>query len=73
MTRPTHIGPTDLRWFTSSYSNGSGGECVECARTRDGVLVRDSKRHGGPAVTVSGDAWRAFVGWAQPRHRSTAA
>lgn len=31
-------------WFTSSYSNGAGGECVECALTDDNARVRDSKR-----------------------------
>ncbi|MER7106359.1 DUF397 domain-containing protein [Streptomyces sp. NPDC000229] len=65
-------GP-NLRWFKSSYSGGSGTECVECARVDVGVLVRDSKRPGGPAMAVSGEAWRAFVGWCQGSRRSTAA
>lgn len=55
-------------WFTSSYSNGAGGECVECAWTGTGILIRDSKRVGEPAcqtnhtLTVSSGAWRAFLG-----------
>lgn len=49
-------------WFTSSYSNGAGGECVECATTDEGVLVRDSKRRDGPVVAVGAQAWRRFIG-----------
>jgi hypothetical protein len=48
-------------WFTSSYSNGAGGECVEAAFVRAGVLVRDSKVPGGPHVTVSAEAWHKFL------------
>ncbi|MFD5480848.1 DUF397 domain-containing protein [Streptomyces hawaiiensis] len=48
-------------WFRSSYSNGAGGECVECAFTGDGALVRDSKRTEKHVIAVSGDAWRSFV------------
>jgi hypothetical protein len=48
-------------WFTSSYSNGAGGECVECAITRDRTLVRDSKSTGGAVVTVEHHAWNFFV------------
>ncbi|MFE9096364.1 DUF397 domain-containing protein [Streptomyces sp. NPDC007264] len=49
-------------WSTSSYSNGAGGECVECAATVEGALVRDSKHRDGPVVTVGAQAWRHFVG-----------
>ncbi|MFF6777786.1 DUF397 domain-containing protein [Streptomyces sp. NPDC012637] len=48
-------------WFTSSYSNGSGGECVECSQTATGTLIRDSKRPEGPVLTVRGAAWTAFI------------
>lgn len=50
-----------LVWFTSSYSNGAGGECVECAITGDRALVRDSKIAGGPAVSVRSGTWHSFV------------
>ncbi|MFF6780245.1 DUF397 domain-containing protein [Streptomyces sp. NPDC012510] len=50
-----------LEWFTSSYSNGAGGECVECTITGDHALVRDSKIAGGPLVTVRSDTWRSFL------------
>lgn len=48
-------------WFTSSYSNGAGGECVECAMTYGGVLVRDSKSPEGPVVAVRSGAWCSFL------------
>ncbi|WRZ92703.1 DUF397 domain-containing protein [Streptomyces sp. NBC_01007] len=58
-TEPTkHDRPA---WFTSSYSNGAGGECVETAFIPTGVLVRDSKAPDGPQVTVSAEAWRKFL------------
>lgn len=51
-----------LRWHKSSYSNGSGGDCVEVAQPRSGLVVRDSKRRSGPVVRFGADAWGAFVG-----------
>ncbi|MFC7265016.1 DUF397 domain-containing protein [Streptomyces lutosisoli] len=53
----------ELHWFKSSYSGGSGTECVECARVGDGTLVRDSKTPDGPEVSIRGHAWQSFV-WA---------
>ncbi|QOV38087.1 DUF397 domain-containing protein [Streptomyces ferrugineus] len=53
--------PSKLRWFKSSYSGGSGTECVECAYVCDGILVRDSKRDGSPVLAVQGRAWRSFT------------
>ncbi|WP_280889131.1 DUF397 domain-containing protein [Streptomyces sp. LBL] len=50
-----------LVWFTSSYSNGAGGECVECALTGEDALIRDSKSSGGLVVAVRGSAWGSFV------------
>lgn len=56
-------------WFTSSYSNGAGGECIECALTSDDALVRDSKCETGPVITVSSGAWRAFLSGVLERGR----
>lgn len=50
-----------LMWLASSYSNGAGGECVECAITRDRTHVRDSKDTGVPEVIVGHHAWSLFV------------
>ncbi|MFE1440025.1 DUF397 domain-containing protein [Streptomyces sp. NPDC058739] len=52
---------TDPEWVTSSYSNGAGGECVECAFADGGTLVRDSKAVDAGVVTVTAAAWHAFV------------
>ncbi|MDX2680769.1 DUF397 domain-containing protein [Streptomyces sp. NY05-11A] len=49
-------------WFTSSYSNGAGGECVECALMDGGTLVRDSKWVGGAELAVRRGAWVSFIG-----------
>lgn len=48
-------------WVTSSYSNGAGGECVECALQADRTYLRDSKDVEGPVITVGQDAWASFV------------
>ncbi len=51
-----------LTWRTSTYSNGTGGQCVEVADLHHGVLVRDTKDRTRPAVSVPAAAWVAFVG-----------
>ncbi|MFC9582925.1 DUF397 domain-containing protein [Streptomyces yangpuensis] len=49
-------------WRTSSYSNGTGGDCVEVADGLAGLVpVRDSKRPDGGVVMVSAAAWGPFV------------
>ncbi|MFF3610283.1 DUF397 domain-containing protein [Streptomyces sp. NPDC002580] len=48
-------------WFKSSYSGGSGTECVECAHTNRGTLIRDSKTPVGPIIAVRPSTWRAFI------------
>ncbi|MFB7456607.1 DUF397 domain-containing protein [Streptomyces sp. NPDC056188] len=48
-------------WVRSSYSNGAGGECVECAHAGEQVLVRDTKLGGASVTTVASPAWRAFT------------
>ncbi|MFG3163771.1 DUF397 domain-containing protein [Streptomyces sp. NPDC048232] len=51
-----------VSWRRSSYSNTSGGECVEVA---DGipslVPVRDSKDPARGALLFTAPAWAAFV------------
>jgi hypothetical protein len=49
-------------WEKSSYSNGSGGQCLEFVRRIGGVVpVRDSK-NPTTALIVPAAAWSAFVG-----------
>ncbi|WP_043667359.1 DUF397 domain-containing protein [Streptomyces xylophagus] len=55
-----------LQWFKSSYSNDSGGECVEIATCPHTIHIRDSKNPGGAVVTVSDVAWSAFLATPTP-------
>lgn len=54
--------PPSPQWRKSSYSNGTGGECVEAAVMPDTTAVRDSKRPDGPRLSFGGTAWAGFVG-----------
>ncbi|MFC5801524.1 DUF397 domain-containing protein [Streptomyces formicae] len=51
----------DVEWFKSSYSGGSGTECVEVARLPRGAAVRDSKAPQGLRLAFSSPAWNDFV------------
>ncbi|WP_129842146.1 DUF397 domain-containing protein [Streptomyces sp. RFCAC02] len=49
-------------WFTSSYSNDQGGNCVEGARLTGGAMgVRDSKDTSGPAFIFARRTWEGFL------------
>ena len=49
-------------WYKSTFSNGSGGNCVEVAGNLPGIVaVRDSKDPSGPKLAVSRPAWSAFL------------
>ncbi|MFF8743151.1 DUF397 domain-containing protein [Streptomyces californicus] len=52
-------------WRSSSCSNCSneeGGDCVQVADGFPGVVpVRDSKNPTGPSLTLTADAWAAFI------------
>ena len=49
-------------WRKSSYSNGSGGECVEVAPGHPGVIpVRDSKSQNGPVLLFPTASWTPFL------------
>ncbi len=50
----------DSIWRKSSYSGSNGGECVEVATT-EAVLLRDTADRGGPVLSFSAEAWRAFI------------
>ena len=56
---------TDLSravWHKSTFSNGSGGNCVEIASNLPRIVaVRDSKDPHGPKLAFSQQAWSAFV------------
>jgi len=49
-------------WRRSSYSNASGGNCVEVADAGTAVVaVRDSKDPDGPKLAFPAGQWRAFT------------
>ena len=49
-------------WRKSSYSGGSGGNCVEVATNLPGlVAVRDSKNPSAPALLLTLAQWRSFT------------
>lgn len=52
--------PDDLIWWKSSYSNNTA--CVEVARERGLVFVRDTKDRSGPVLRFSVEEWNAFLG-----------
>ena len=50
-----------MDWRKSTYSTGSGGDCVEVAS--DGlVLVRDTTNRDGGALAFSVASWEQFLG-----------
>jgi hypothetical protein len=57
------------QWFKSSYSGGSGTECVECAHVANGIAIRDSKDRGGPTLTVASGAWQVWLQHLRSRSR----
>ncbi|CAM5578106.1 MULTISPECIES: DUF397 domain-containing protein [Streptomyces] len=49
-------------WHKSSYSNGSGGNCIETSSILAGaILVRDSKHTEGPVLAFPRGTWRLFL------------
>lgn len=53
---------TGATWRKSTYSNGTGGDCVEIAGTPGGVhALRDSKNPHGPVLLFSANQWQAFT------------
>ncbi|MEW2255269.1 DUF397 domain-containing protein [Streptomyces sp. NPDC047869] len=58
----TRIDLNEALWLRSSYSNESGGNCLEVAHNIPGLVpVRDSKLPHGPALLLSAAAWAPFV------------
>ncbi|MEU5996232.1 DUF397 domain-containing protein [Streptomyces sp. NPDC047197] len=53
-----------LTWRRSSYSTGSGGECLEVAPTPTDIYIRDSKAPTGPVLGVTACAWSDFIAYA---------
>jgi hypothetical protein len=51
----------NLKWRKASYSGSSGGDCVEVARDRARIAVRDSKNPDGPVLRLDRDAFAALL------------
>ncbi|MCX4846277.1 DUF397 domain-containing protein [Streptomyces sp. NBC_00893] len=51
-----------VTWHKSSYSGGSGGDCLEVADGHPGIVpVRDSKATDGPTLVFRAAVWTSFV------------
>jgi hypothetical protein len=50
-------------WHKSSYSGGSGGDCLEVTHDNLPTLipVRDSKNPHGPKLVFRAETWSTFV------------
>ncbi|MEV5759618.1 DUF397 domain-containing protein [Streptomyces tendae] len=49
-------------WYKSSYSGGSGDNCLEVATGIPATIpVRDSKNPAGSALHFHAEAWSVFV------------
>ncbi|MGX1269752.1 DUF397 domain-containing protein [Streptomyces phaeoluteigriseus] len=55
------MSTSELAWFKSSYSSGSGDNCIEVAALPHHIHVRDSKDKSGPQLALSPAAWAEFV------------
>ncbi|MFE2072773.1 DUF397 domain-containing protein [Streptomyces misionensis] len=54
---------SSVTWRKSSYSNTSGGDCLEVSDDHPTTIpVRDSKNPHGPVLLFTDPAWAAFVG-----------
>ncbi|MFD4788372.1 DUF397 domain-containing protein [Streptomyces sp. NPDC058459] len=60
---------TELTWFKSSYSGTGGGNCVEVAVLPASIHIRDSKDKRMRPLTVTPEAWAAFVAVSCPHAR----
>jgi hypothetical protein len=48
-------------WRKSTYSDGTGGNCVETASSDSAVLVRDTTNRDGGTLAFTATAWQAFT------------
>ena len=60
------VDPDGATWRKSTYSNGSGGNCVEVADLPNGRAVRDSKHPEGPILVFT----KGRVASVRPGHPS---
>ncbi|AZS86404.1 DUF397 domain-containing protein [Streptomyces griseoviridis] len=53
---------SNVTWHKSSYSNATGGECLEFAGGLPVVPVRDSKDPRRAPLVFEAGAWSVFAG-----------
>ncbi|MEV7869211.1 DUF397 domain-containing protein [Streptomyces sp. NPDC088124] len=62
-------------WFRSSYSSGSGNNCVEVAdlthTAHRAIAIRDSKTPRGPVLLVGPERFAALVDGVRDGHFTT--
>lgn len=51
---------TGTEWRKSSYSDSTGGSCVEVSAPDD-ILVRDTTDRTGPVLAFRAPAWHRFL------------
>ncbi|MFE1443032.1 DUF397 domain-containing protein [Streptomyces sp. NPDC058739] len=51
----------NARWRKASYSGSNGGDCLEVAENPCTIAVRDSKNPAHGTLSLSREAWHAFV------------
>jgi hypothetical protein len=49
-----------MEWRKSSYSDGTGGNCLETASGNGLVMVRDTANREGGTLAFTAQAWQAF-------------
>jgi hypothetical protein len=59
--KPSPTTPPAAAWRKSSYSNPSGGNCLETATRPNGITLRDSKNPTTGSLTFSEPAWTNFI------------
>ncbi|MGW2628409.1 DUF397 domain-containing protein [Streptomyces chattanoogensis] len=58
----TELDLSNAVWRKSSYSNGTGGNCIEVSDGLPGLIpVRDSKDPYGPALVFPAAGWTSFI------------
>lgn len=59
---PIRAHQLTVNWFSSSYSNDQGGNCVQGGLCDNGdMAVRDSKRPDGEAFRFQPASWQSFI------------
>ncbi|MFE6333232.1 DUF397 domain-containing protein [Streptomyces sp. NPDC057806] len=52
---------TGAQWRKSTYSGGTGGDCVEVADLTPRIAIRDSKNPAHGTLTVAPESFARFV------------